>query len=556
MVIIAAVAVLLLDQIIVPGRALTFDAHIHITTITQFSDALKEGEFPVRWSNNFANYGLPLPIVAHQLPTYLGAVLTLVIGNPVTAYKWMLFIGALGSAVSLYAFLRKFSATIPAVTATILFIFGPYRIINIYIRGAMPEIFASMFLPLVLLGLYEVCKQKKKRGLAVLYLGVLGMFLSHPMVVVTSSLLILGYGLYLAWPVVKHWKEVLFLAMAGGLAVASSSYYIVPLLLEKKYFYIGQSESLFAQGSALSLEQFLQPAWYFFKGHPGPRGDFIIVGAIEIALLCIGVVAWLFLLVGKQKKFVSQRNHLVFWLIMSLIFMFLMTPAADLIYLKVPGFSEVQFPWRMLTSLLVTTSAVVAITLQRVPKRWQALSAAVLVIVVLITRVPQLYSKNSAQYDTQAYHFIQTNLHTQNLNTIWSQNTAEYPVKSEQFKVLGGMGTVQAVELRNSSRKYLTSSTEALRLIDFTFYFPGWKVFVDGQEVPIEFQDIEYRGLITYQVPAGEHTVDVRYTHTKVRQLGFVLSGCALIVSVGFFGVVFSKKYWTLLIPRKDSNLK
>ena len=41
---------LVADLFFHPGRSITFDGHIHITTIAQFHNALKDGEFPVRWS--------------------------------------------------------------------------------------------------------------------------------------------------------------------------------------------------------------------------------------------------------------------------------------------------------------------------------------------------------------------------------------------------------------------------------------------------------------------------------------------------------------------------
>ena len=41
-----------------PGRPANFDSNFHITNIAQFSQILKQGEFPVIWMNNFANYGL------------------------------------------------------------------------------------------------------------------------------------------------------------------------------------------------------------------------------------------------------------------------------------------------------------------------------------------------------------------------------------------------------------------------------------------------------------------------------------------------------------------
>ena len=63
--------------------------------------------------------------------------------------------------------------------------------------------------------------------------------------------------------------------------------------------------------------------------------------------------------------------------------------------------------------------------------------------------------------------------------------------------------------------RYKVTATSEIRMVDYTFYFPGWKVLVDAKEVPIEFQDMNYRGVITYNVPSGNHEVVVKFTDTK-----------------------------------------
>ena len=92
----------------------------------------------------------------------------------------------------------------------------------------------------------------------------------------------------------------------------------------------------------------------------------------------------------------------------------------------------------------------------------------------------------------------------------------------------------------NSWREYIVNAATEIRLADYTFYFPGWKVFVDNTEVPIEFQDMNYRGVITYKVPQGKHSVLVKFTDTKVRFLANMIS----VISIGVLGllIIFRKK--------------
>ena len=56
-----------------------------------------------------------------------------------------------------------------------------------------------------------------------------------------------------------------------------------------------------------------------------------------------------------------------------------------------------------------------------------------------------------------------------------------------------------------------------MRIADATFYFPGWKVAIDGKPIEVEFQDPNYRGIITFHVPEGKHLVEVNFQRTKLR---------------------------------------
>ncbi len=69
----------------------------------------------------------------------------------------------------------------------------------------------------------------------------------------------------------------------------------------------------------------------------------------------------------------------------------------------------------------------------------------------------------------------------------------------------------------------------ALRL--HTFYFPGWKAYIDGEEVPV-YPSGEL-ALLSVNVPEGEHEVLVRFEDTAPRLVGNVVS---LVVVLGLIG--------------------
>jgi len=114
-------------------------------------------------------------------------------------------------------------------------------------------------------------------------------------------------------------------------------------------------------------------------------------------------------------------------------------------------------------------------------------------------------------------------------------------VKKVKGEIIEGKGRIEKRLERNSWRTYeVIAQSPEIRLVDNTFYFPGWKVYVDKKETPIEFQDMNYRGVITYRVPEGRHTVEVKFTNTKIRLLANSIS----IFSIGVFGllVLFRKR--------------
>lgn len=526
---------LVLDLFFNKGQSANMDGTVHITTIAQFYKAMKDGEWFVRWSDGFANYGLSVPLFAHQLVNYLGGFLTFITHDVLLSFNILFLIGSFLSTLFLYFFLRLYFSEKPSLAGAVLFHFSAYRIINLYIRGAIHEYFSAVFLPLILLSLYYLFHKRKKIYIFYLSLSFLGLLLTHPMMAVIYSFIIGPYILFLLWgekptQIMSVTRDVL-LALVGSLLV--SAYYYIPLYFEKKYYYFGQWSSQFVLNQTLGLTNFISPNWYYyFRDDVLTRGHFIKLGFIEALVILISLLSSVFLLIKKSYRTIESKLFICFSLL-SLLVLFMTTEASTFFYKNFSLLGNIQFPWRMMSAVIFLPPILIAYLFSKIKNN--SLLVFIFIILVCVSRYPQLYGKNYTIHPQSYYFFTPINLHSNLLNTIWTGTASDYPIKKVKGEIISGQGKIITRNEHNSWRQYEVDARTELRLADYTFYFPGWKVFIDNKETPIEFQDMNYRGVITYKVPQGKHTILVKFTETKIRLLADIIS----LFSIGMFGFLF-----------------
>lgn len=514
------------------GRPATFDALFHITNIAQFSQALKDGDFPVYWENGFANYGLPIGIVAHQLTSYLGAFLNLALNNATLSFNILMFMGIFLSALFYYSFLRHYFRQLPSFVAVFLFTFAPYRILNVYIRAAGPEVFSNIFLPLILISLYRLIRKKEYVWFYGFILSVFLLSLTHPMNLLIYSTIFIPYAIFLLWhenlDFKKRIKYLLFIAGGGVIGLGLAAYYLVPLNIEIRYFYIGLTKNQLAPNHFLGFLNFFSERWQYETAVDHiTRGNILQTGIIETIIFALGLAALIRRVIKKSKISIAD-----FSVVAGLIIIFFMISISNPIYQALPILGNIQFPWRMLNGFIFIPPLIIAYIIS---KRSNVFVAVLIIVGVLVLRFPQLYGKNFTIYSEQIYYFNQKNVHSDLMSTVWMDYSQNYPVKTKQTVIVEGKGKIISEKVKNSEREYVVTGNSDLRLVDYTFYFPGWKAYVDGKKADIQFQDPNYRGLITYYVPVGRHTVFLRFEDSPTRFIGKILSIVFIFLFVSLF---------------------
>ena len=134
---------------------------------------------------------------------------------------------------------------------------------------------------------------------------------------------------------------------------------------------------------------------------------------------------------------------------------------------------------------------------------------------------PQGFDRNIHEQDYWNYPLNTTYFGETDL--IWSAGPAKGFPKN-RIEVIGGSAQILNFIKKTQMHTFNVSAQTESTLVDHTQYYPGWRVYIDGQKVPIEFQDPNWRGLITFVVPAGNHSVRTVFGETPVRLFADILS--------------------------------
>lgn len=163
------------------------DTFFHVLRIEGLKESLLQGvRFPIKVQSYWLyDHGYATSAFYGDLFLYIPAILRLIGFTMVTSYRMFIFILLVATAgISYYSFKRCTGHTYAALFGSMINLMIPYRIFNIYNRGAAGENLAMVFMPLVICGLYElyVCKvdsEQYRKAKVPLIIGLSGILQSH-----------------------------------------------------------------------------------------------------------------------------------------------------------------------------------------------------------------------------------------------------------------------------------------------------------------------------------------------------------------------------------------
>lgn len=284
------------------------DIYFHLMRIEGLAQGLRAGEFPVRiqpaW---YDGYGYAVSVFYSDLFLYPAALLRLLGISLQDTYKVYVVLCNIATAlISGYSFGTIFRKREIGVFGSCLYTLAPYRLVNLYTRGALGEYTGMIFWPLliyscVLLLNEDRNKVQLQKGAVFMGISMAGMLQSHMLTAEIACMVLL---LVVIVHCRRTFHKEVMLAGCGAVAAALglSAWFLIPFL---DYMLFGRFNINSIRNNDIMIQRqgaFLSQVFAIFDNAvgqsldagAGTAGDFtqgvglsLMLSVIILMLLCI-----------------------------------------------------------------------------------------------------------------------------------------------------------------------------------------------------------------------------------------------------------------------------
>lgn len=481
------------------------DGEWMIIRFSAFHEAFRDGQIPVRFLSRL-NHGYGYPVANFLYPglMYLAEPIRIIGFGFIDTIKVLFGLSLIGSGVFCYVWLLRLFPPLASFVGAIVYLYAPYHLYDVYKRGSLGEALALSVVPFVFWSI-------ERKSVFWASIGTAFLILSHNTLALLFLPVIVAY-MFLDVCIAKDSKRLMYqytsiLVFGFGLG----AFFWIPALSDLQY-------TVFSQTAVSDWGK------YF--------ADYTLVGIVTFVLLAIT----LFLFVTGRVK---PREHrlTVLLLIAGVISLFFAMQGSSFLWGIVPV-SFVQFPFRLLSITILCFSFSAAFIISLVEKRWKTVASIGIFSLTVFSAWAFLAP---SQYIDKPDSLYATNEDTTTVkNEYMPKWVKEIPKEHFDQKAEIEQGEISDIKIQTNRISFNAKAEESTRASINTVYFPGWKVKIDNQNTSIDYTN--ERGIITFDIPGGNHSVEAIFTETPIRLLSDAISVVSLILLVGWT-VFLRKKY-------------
>jgi hypothetical protein len=515
----------------------------HAFRIYEMHRCLSDGQWPCRWVPDLGNgYGYPLYNYYPPLPYYAGDFLHWLGMSYVRAADLLFAIGLAGAGLSMFLLARRLWGDLGGLVSAVAYVFAPYLALDVYLRGALDELWALAIAPALLWALLELITTSRLRYVPLAALFGALLLLSHNLVaVIVAPAVALWVVALLALRGRDAWRPAIMVAAAGAWAFGLAAFFTLPALREGGYVQLDSLSSGYFHYShnfaSLSDLFFLRTGDYSFllKVH--------LHTPVQIGWFHWGLAAASLPMALPLLRRGERREALVIGLF-ALFFgagVFMSISASKPVWDQFHSLRFVQFPWRYVGLATIATAALAGGSLALIRDRSPALQLGVaLALVGLFAGSGHLFfhaehrcalsdsellagvRDAGAPYDPICDALIRDPQGFA-ITDYLPKDVAQVPdPPAASALVVAGSALIEPAGSGSDWLRLHIDAASPSRIEASLFDFPKWRVRIDGATVPHTASVAN--GLVTFEVPAGAHDVELRLQDTAARRGGNLLS--------------------------------
>lgn len=508
----------------------------HIARLMGTYQTITEGECPPVIMSNFCNgFGYSWNIFYSPLTAYIPLIFSIFTSSFELMLKLFMVLCSFLSGIAMYSFVKKVTNNRPAgLLASIIYIFAPYRLTDMYMRTAIAELASFIFLPILFHGMYNIFNSEEKsiKKSLMLTLGAVGLILSHITMAMYAAIFCFIYLIIN----IKKLKDKQVLKMLGInilLILLFTSFYLLPMLEHK----MATDYEVFMPGRMERTEELIRNKVDLIDLIYTKSGNFMF----EIGLVTlIGLV--LTLLAYKQ---VPKENKKIYWFSIISGFICIILSLRIFPFEKMPAVLKmIQFTFRLLEFSSFFFAFVASINYSLIIKNFRLRDVLVLSLLIVLLLIPY---KNNLNYEKswtedKLWPAVEVNENTGRVHAgcatfeylpSKAYNNLDY-IKNRENRVyiLSGNATIENEQKDGTNMTFDISNVEADTIIELPYiYYLGYEVEVakhDGQTEKIEIFESD-NGFVAINVPETATKVTVKYTGTMLMKATYILSAVTLV---------------------------
>lgn len=517
-----------------PGIYWNMHDDMQLVRQLEMEKCLFDGQIPCRWVPDLGyGYGYPLFNFYPPLPYYLGETFRLFGFSFITTIKLTAALQFLISALGMYLLANRFYGTIGGIISALLYTYAPYHSVNVYIRGAMNEAWATAFFPYIFYFVFLAISQKRLIYYLLTSLFYAFLLLSHnPMALIFTPFLAIWilYCLVNQCPS-KKITTVFYLGLSFISSLFLTAYFTLPAVFESK---LVQIESMFQNYYSFSVH-FVSFRQLFLNNFWGDGPS--VWGTADGMSFAIGYIHWgLSLIIFGFLVLRYYQTKKILWLPLILLFssyfsLFFTHERSTFLWFIFPIIQKIQFPWRFLSVSSFLFSFLAGSLLLLIPRRPHLKIYLFILISILISVLyrPFFYPVTSGPIDDKQKFSGRawTNQVTGGIYD-YLPKTAPTAAKGPAQPYLDEISPNNTKYLISGEKKgtdwlfYNLNTSSPATITLPVLYFPNFKLRVNQQLVTIKPDTT--LGRITFEAPAGDNQIFLTMTDTPIRQISNYLS--------------------------------